>query len=173
MISGLTLIEYLKHRFLQLHNRAGGRSDEEQRPKQKQLGPLIVSNSRYPLGRLLGPSSIRRNLQRATDRRRPTTGRCISPHDAAVVRRVDILFLLLLSLPLGQHALYACARVCVRECVHTMHSTGTARYAVHHHSARKSSLVVTSGEPGIRTMNELVRVIAPTYHDLSGANPVR
>lgn len=104
-ISGLTLIEYLKHRFLQLHNRASSRPGEEQRPRQKQLRPLVVSNSRYPLDRLLGPSSITRNLQRATDRRRPTTGRCISPHDAAVavVRRVDILFLLLLSLPLGQH----------------------------------------------------------------------
>lgn len=86
---GLTLIQYLKHRFLQLHNRAAGYRGIEKQQQQRHVARSL-SYSR-PLDRSC-PSSIRRNLQRATDRR-PTTGRCISPHDAVAVarRRVDIL----------------------------------------------------------------------------------
>lgn len=137
------MIEYLEHRFLQLHNRARrvsrtrrsndqGAADADDdddnnnsNNNEEEARALVVrpNSSCYTLGRLLGPSSIRRNLQRATDRRRPTTGRCISPHDAAVAvaRRVDILFLLLLSLPLGQLARpRAC--VCARACVQRAHT---------------------------------------------------
>lgn len=136
--------------------------------------PRVLSDS--PRARvLLCPSPITRNLQGATDRRRPTTGRCISPHDAAavaVVRRVDILFLLLLSLPLGQRAserasaCVACVRACVRACVDAAlawHRNPPRTTTTIYHSARKSWVRRHFRRAGIRTMNEPVRVIAPTY----------
>jgi len=128
------------------------------------------------LGTIPSIPSSGRNLQRATDRH-PTTGRRISPHNVVAVARRDESTSSLPS-PFASsrsaraHVAYARARAREHARARAMHdalSTLLPRACVRHHThtaCEEVGLRRHFRRTGIRTMNELVRVIAPTY-DLS------